>query len=89
MGNEDLRLRLLGFRPVTAEIVYRLPDYPDLLQTFVWQQLDRVPEYPRLKDFLTFWRRNIEGRLFSVRVAPASAPLAGRLRHAGQEFRLH
>ena len=88
MGNEDLRLRLQGFRPVTAEIIYRLPDYPDLLQSFVWQQLDRVPEYPRLKDFLNYWRRNIEGRLYSVRVAPAGGGLISRIGHATNEFRL-
>jgi len=89
MGNDDLRLRLLGFRPTTAEILYRLPDYPGLLQTFVWQQLDRAPEYPRLKDFLAFWRRNLEGRLYSVRVAHASGGFAGTVRVARGEFRLH
>jgi uncharacterized protein Usg len=30
---------LNGFRLTTAEIFYHMPDYLDLLQTFVWQEL--------------------------------------------------
>jgi uncharacterized protein Usg len=56
------------YRLTTAEIVYRLPDHPDVLQTFVWQTVDLSPGLPRLHRFLKFWRENIEGELHSVRV---------------------
>src|SRR5678816_4297031 len=36
----------LRSRLVTAEITYRLPDHPHLLQIFVWQNYDTAPDYP-------------------------------------------
>ncbi|MFM9914360.1 MAG: hypothetical protein ACKVOX_01025 [Rhizobacter sp.] len=66
----------------TAEILYHLPDHPGLLQSFIWQDFDIAPRYPVLHKFLGFWTRELDGKLHSVRVAPA--PLAGRqrVRHA-------
>ena len=41
-----MELQLKGYRLATAEITYRLPDHPSLLQTFVWQHYDIAPDYP-------------------------------------------
>lgn len=65
----DLERQLMGWRLTTAEIVYRLPDHPSLLQTFVWQKLDAAPKYPALQKFLDFWEREIEAKIHTVRVA--------------------
>jgi uncharacterized protein Usg len=79
---------LRPWRLTTAEILYHLPDHPGVLQSFVWQQLDQDPDYPALKRFLDFWRRDIEGTLHSVRVA--ATDLAGaRWRNADHLLRLH
>ena len=43
-------LQLRGYRLTTAEIVYRLPDHPALLQTFIWQKFDLAPEFPELQQ---------------------------------------
>ena len=67
----EMRLVLDDYRLTTAEIHYHMPDFPHLLQTFVWQRLDRVPELPHLRNFLSYWERELEGRLHSVRVAYA------------------
>ena len=32
-----MELQLMGYRLATAEITYRMPDHPAILQTFVWQ----------------------------------------------------
>jgi uncharacterized protein Usg len=56
------------YRLTTAEIVYRLPDDPATLQTFIWQKFDLAPEFPELSKFLEFWRKNIDGELHSVKV---------------------
>lgn len=64
----DFELYLLGYRLTTAEIIYRLPDHPDLLQTFLWQKMDLDPRFPQLFRFLHFWERNIEGQLYHVKV---------------------
>ena len=64
-----LALQLQNYRLTTAEIIYRLPDHPTLLQSYIWQELDLAPDFPMLRKFLDFWTRNIEGKLHTVRVA--------------------
>ena len=58
--------QLQDYRLTTAEILYHLPDHPNLLQTFIWQDLDIAPRYPALHKFLDFWTREIEGSLEGV-----------------------
>jgi uncharacterized protein Usg len=60
--------QLAGYGLTTAEILYHLPDHPGLLQTFVWQDYDIAPRFPGLIRFLTFWRKELDGPLHSVRV---------------------
>lgn len=67
--DEAFVMQIQGYRLATAEIIYRMPDHPHLLQTFVWQQYDLAPSYPVLHRFLEFWRKNLDGALHSVRVA--------------------
>lgn len=73
----------------TAEILYRLPDYPALLQSFVWQKLDTAPEYPNLREFLDFWDKNLDGSIYSVRVAGRDIIGPQPVRHARKSFVLH
>ncbi|MES1989801.1 MAG: Usg family protein [Pseudomonadota bacterium] len=58
-----------GYRLVTAEILYRMPDHPAFLQTFVWQDYDLEPKYPTLTKFLDYWEKHLDGPLHSVRIA--------------------
>ena len=37
---------------VTVDILYWMPDYDNILQEFVWQTKDVVPEIPRVHKFL-------------------------------------
>ncbi|MBI3678628.1 MAG: usg protein [Proteobacteria bacterium] len=82
-------LRLQGYRLTTAEILYRMPDHPDLLQTFIWQELDIAPRFPVLNKFLHFWEISLEGKLHSVRVAARGLISDAELKMAGKEFTLH
>ena len=88
---EDLKsfVRIPDWRLTTAEILYRLPDHPGVLQAFVWQKLDRAPAFPELSRFLEFWRREIEGPLHSVRVASSALIRPAELRYADGQFTLH
>jgi len=62
--------RQLGdHRLTTAEILYHLPDFPRLLQSYIWQDYDIAPDFPVLQRFLAFWEGNLDGRLHSVRIA--------------------
>lgn len=78
-----------GYGLTTANILYRLPDHPALLQSFVWQFHDRAPDYPRLVRFLDFWRLEIEAAIHSVEVAHRQLVQAAELRMARFEGRIH
>lgn len=67
--SQEFRERLNGAMLLTAEVLYYMPDHPKLLQTFMWQTLDMAPRYPRLQQFLDYWRREIDAVIHSVRVA--------------------
>jgi len=67
--HDDLALQLQGYGLTTVQIHYWLPDHPSLLQQFVLQQYDVAPKFPVLRNYLDFWRRDIEAVLHSVRVA--------------------
>ena len=53
----------------TAHILYHRPDQLWLLQTYVWQEYDTAPNFPRLHTFIKFWRREIKGPLHSITFA--------------------
>src|SRR6266851_288347 len=69
MASEDFRKQIAGYGLTTANILYRRPDHPWLLQTYVWQAYDLCPNFPELQRFLTFWQRSLEGVLYSVTIA--------------------
>jgi uncharacterized protein Usg len=69
MVSRDFRLQLEGYGLTTAEIHYRIPDHPGLLQLYLWQEYDLAPAFPALRGFLDFWQRELEGALHSVRIA--------------------
>ena len=56
---------------VPVDILYWMPDYTNVLQEFVWQTSDIVPEYPRVHRFLNYWQENIEAVISEVRIADA------------------
>ena len=85
----DVALPIREYRLTTAEIIYHLPDHPDLLQSFIWQKLDLAPDFPELRRFLDFWSHNIDGTLHSVKIGQAGSSGRTRFRHVKASFRLH
>ena len=85
----SLARQLDGYRLITAHILYRMPDHPELLQEFIWQELDLAPRYPVLTKFLDFWQTNLDGKLHSVRVARTPIITAGETRHVRAEYPVH
>ncbi len=65
-AQSPLDLQLSGYQLTTAQILYHLPDHPRLLQTYLWQEYDLTPQFPALTKFLTFWERELDGKLHSV-----------------------
>lgn len=86
---DDFVRQLHGFSLTTAEILYRLPDHLSLLQTYVWQDYDLAPEFPALRKFLDFWRRTLDGPLYSVRIAHVRLARPSEIRAVTAEFALH
>ena len=43
---------------ITLDIFYYIPDYPMLVNEFVWQTEDLLPGIPRVHKFLKFWKEN-------------------------------
>jgi uncharacterized protein Usg len=85
----NLMRQMKDYRLTTAEILYRLPDHPDILQTYLWQDLDIAPRYPVLRKFLDFWESSLDGKLHSVRVASASLIKPASWRSPGTIMHLH
>ena len=67
MSREEMQLILQGYGLTTAEVLYRIPDYQNVLNTFLWQDYDLAPKYPKLFGFIDFWQSKLDGPLHSVR----------------------
>ncbi|MDQ2954658.1 MAG: usg protein [Pseudomonadota bacterium] len=89
MVSRDFQRQLNGYGLTTAQILYRRPDHPWLLQTYVWQEYDLFPQFPQLQGFLQFWQRSLEGILHSVTVAHCKLIKPAEIRPVEGEFRLH
>ena len=85
----EFEAQLRGKRLTTAEVIYYMPDHPSLLQRFMWQTLDLAPDYPRVHEFLEYWRREIDAVIHSVNVSAVGEVRAPRVRIAGVISRLH
>ena len=86
MISRDFQRQVEGFGLTTAQILYRRPDHPWLLQTYVWQEYDVAPDYPGLKKFLAFWQKNLDGKLHSVRLESQKLISPVELSSIGSEF---
>ena len=89
MTDTDFLRQIEGFSLTTAEILYRLPDHPKLLQSYIWQDYDIAPRFPKLIDFLDFWDSNLDGALYRVLVAHRRLIQPAEFSFVAGELRLH
>ncbi|MDX2257438.1 MAG: hypothetical protein NW205_00825 [Hyphomicrobiaceae bacterium] len=89
LNARDLTRQLEGYALTTAEILYRLPDHPSLLQTYIWQDYDLNPEFPNLRRFLDFWQSNLDGKLFKVSVCQKRLVSATEVNMLTADYRLN
>jgi len=45
---------------VTIQIIYYMPDYQKLINEFVWQTHDTLPDFPRSERFIKHWQSDID-----------------------------
>jgi uncharacterized protein Usg len=50
----------------SVQVVYYIPDYLNIVNEFIWQTEDQLPEYPRITRFLDYWDKNIDGPIKEV-----------------------
>ena len=60
---------IIKIQPVVLRVYYWMPEYNNILQEFMWQLNDVVPEYPRVHKFLNHWHDNIEAVIETVEVS--------------------
>ena len=89
MRDHDFLSQIKGYSLTTAEILYRLPDHPALVQTYIWQDYDIHPLFPRLNSFLRFWSGNLEGPLCTIRVMHAGLISPREFRFQAGGLKLH
>jgi uncharacterized protein Usg len=89
MACMDFRRQIEGFGLTTADITYRLPDHPHLLQQYIWQEYDKAPTFPELNRFLEFWQAKLDGLLYKVTVCHKALIGPQELKAIGREFRLN
>ena len=87
--NGEMEMMLKGYGLTTAQIFYRMPDHPTLLQSYVWQNYDLAPDFPEMKGFLKFWEEKLDGPLHSVRYVHRKMISASERRALKGEFILH
>jgi len=46
-----------------------MPDYQNILQEFIWQTDDYIPQLPRVHTFLNFWHEEIDAVVSEVFVS--------------------
>ena len=60
---------IIKIQPVVLRVYYWMPHYNNILQEFMLQLNDVVPEYPRVHRFLNHWHENIEAVIETVEVS--------------------
>jgi uncharacterized protein Usg len=66
-----------------------VPDYSSILQEFLWQTEDLVPEYPRVIKFLNFWKEHIDAAVKEVQIAGIANKDRQRFRNVDMVLRLN
>ena len=89
MAESGLAKQLAGYGLTTANILYRLPDHPAILQNYIWQDYDLHPHFSQLKKFLDFWSAKLDGAIHSVTVAHQGLIKPAEVKLVGSEFSLH
>jgi len=78
-----------AYRLMKAEVVHHLSDFPSLLQSYTWQQVDLSPDFPAWRESLAFWANTLEGRIHLVRVATTDVQRHRKFTHANFVYSLH
>lgn len=87
--SSEFECQLNGYGLTTAHILYGIPEFESVLQTYVWQDYDLAPDFPEMRKFLDCWQRSLDGPLHSVRFSHQRLIGPNEWRRVDGEFKLH
>ena len=70
----------------SVQVVYYIPDYMNLVNEFIWQTEDQLPEYPRITRFLDYWDKNIDGPIKEVYIYDHEE---AKVRHVARKYKIN
>tara|TARA_Y100001963_G_C6478370_1_gene307813 strand:+ start:28 stop:279 length:252 start_codon:yes stop_codon:yes gene_type:complete len=70
----------------SVQVVYYIPDYMNLVNEFIWQTEDQLPEYPRITRFLDYWDKNIDGPIKEVYIYDHEE---AKVRHVDRKYKIN
>ena len=70
----------------TVQVIYHIPDHIHILNEFSWQTKDRLPEYPRIHEFLDYWDKNIDGPIKEAYIYDQEE---SKIRHVDRRYKLN
>lgn len=76
--------KLSEYQLVTIDVFYYRPDYKNLIQEFIWQTPDVIPELMRTHKFLNYWHDNIEAVIQEIAISVNDAKY--KTFHSWDEF---
>ena len=70
----------------SVQVVYYIPDYMNLVDEFIWQTEDQLPEYPRITRFLDYWDKNIDGPIKEVYIYDHEE---AKVKHVDRKYKIN
>ena len=70
----------------SVQVVYYMPDYLSLVNEFVWQTEDQIPDYPRIEKFLKYWDSYIDGPIKEVYIHDHGE---SKIRHVDRRYKIN
>ena len=70
----------------TVQVIYHIPDHIHIVNEFSWQTKDRLPEYPRIHEFLDYWDKNIDGPIKEAYIYDHEE---SKIRHVDRRFKFN
>ncbi len=70
----------------SVQVVYYIPDYMNLVNEFIWQTEDQLPEYPRITRFLDYWDKNIDGPIKEVYIYDHEE---AKVKHVDRKYKIN
>ena len=70
----------------TVQVIYHIPAHIHILNEFSWQTKDRLPEYPRIHEFLDYWDKHIDGPIKDAYIYDHEEL---KIRHVDRRYKLN